>query len=435
MLNVSTKKIVALPLILSVLFSVSMGFAQSTQKNADDTSLLNQFVESKGYTASIVFSDSNVKQFWIDKSVFSKDGNIYISLKKNGQAFESVPLKVQLANVNEAQDCTIDIISETPGLSLSVENNKSKNCSVSTSNDTFIHYQISSAIFHLEATQDFSFFLKIKANTDLLTIKKIIFSFSNNKESSYLASPGTIKIMNDTVSVDSSNTSLEKINDSSFSATGVNTLLTLKKKILVFNNTFTLSSTIKNTGNTQTRIYLGYTLFTKDGKRIRSRNYPYDSNDKVLTVTSSETGSNRIVVDSYANWKKNCYLALNAKEDFSDCPNLTLAESKIVSIEKKDDGTACILLENPLKEEIPAGTKVRVHSFSSTPNVYMHDILLDPGKEVTLSSSIKKDKSSLVYSTKAFCMGAYYVQPVILSYSTDKKSNNTVVISNFQVSY
>ena len=108
--------------LLLLMTSVSNGaFAQTS--TTDDSKLIEQFIQSKGYSEIIVFDASNIKQFWTDKTVFSRDGLIHVSLNKNDNStFESVPLRIQLANVKETQDCKIDIITDNSDVSFTVFN-------------------------------------------------------------------------------------------------------------------------------------------------------------------------------------------------------------------------------------------------------------------------------------------------------------------------
>ena len=111
--------------------------------------------------------------------------------RQNGQNSKSVPLKIRLANVVETQDCKIDIFTEDPAISFSVLNSRSAVLSNSASQEDFIHYHIISSTFHLEDLQDFSFNLVFSSDkADLIAVKKIVLSFSENKESRFFGSPG-----------------------------------------------------------------------------------------------------------------------------------------------------------------------------------------------------------------------------------------------------
>ena len=172
-------------------FQIPAAQAASDTQTSDD-SLIEQFIRSQGLSQIIVFDARNIKQFWTSNSVSSQNDLIHISLnKENNQKWKSSSLKIQLANVIETQDCRIDVITNDKDLNFIVSDSQSKALSSSSDTETFIQYHIASTSFHLDDTPDFSFNLVFSSkNKDLLSIKKIILSFSDNNESRYVGSPG-----------------------------------------------------------------------------------------------------------------------------------------------------------------------------------------------------------------------------------------------------
>lgn len=167
-------------------------FAQNNSRMAkNDDELINQYVKSKG-AGTISFDASNIKQFWIDNSVRSENNNIYITLKTiNAKKYESVPMRLTLINVIETQNCTIDIITENKDLSFAVSNAKSKVLSQSSSKEDFINYHVVSTTFPLEDSDSFSFNLIFSSpQSEQISIKSIVLSFSDNPNSSFSGSPG-----------------------------------------------------------------------------------------------------------------------------------------------------------------------------------------------------------------------------------------------------
>jgi hypothetical protein len=154
----------------------------------------------------------------------------------------------------------------------------------------------------------------------------------------------------------------------------------------------------------------------------------------VLNVVSSSKGSNSIIVDKYPKWKKQCYLALNAKEDFSDVPNVTFVDGTIVEVKKLENGNAEIIMDKPLVSAIEKGSTVRINGLSGA-YLYTHSIILRPGEEQTLSSKIQKDYSCHTYSPEAFSNGIDFVVPIVLSYSVDENVDNTIKIKDYVISY
>ena len=269
-----------------------------------------------------------------------------------------------------------------------------------------------------------------------LLFKRVILSFYANKEN-YLYSPGEVRITPNNVQIH--NCTQNPIDDDNeLSVTGKRLQIFSPKRIVLSNNTLSSTITIKNVGNTKTRIYLGYAIYTKDMIQINGKNYPYD--ETVLNVVTSPKGSNSIIVDKYPEWKKNCYLALNAKEDFSDVPNVSFVGGTIVEVKELENGNAEIIMDKPLVSAIEKGSTVRINGFIGS-YLYTHSIILRPGEEQTLSSKIQKDYSchtfsqAYSYSSEVFPKGIDYAAPIVLSYSVDNNVDNTIKIKDFVISY
>ena len=418
-------------LVTSFFLVISLTLLSEDKQNGPD--LLEQYIISKSYQSTIIFDYSNIKQFWIDNSVSSKDNNINIILSSNStNSNESVPLKIQLANVNETLDCKIEVISETEDLGFSVLNNSSKVLSSSKKTDNFLNYSVTSTFFHLEDTPKKTFALKFNSkSSESLSIKKIILSFSDNKESLFLFSPGKINYTNKNINTSSK---VEEGNSNSFSVTGKRTIVFSSKRIIPADNALVSSLTIKNTGNMPTTLYIGYGAYTQDGVWLNGKNYPFKVSCGVLNVVSTKDGSNIITVDTFSDWGKGCLLALDAKEDLSDIPNNNFAEGKVSEIRKSEKGQVEIILDKPLTSKIKEGTKIRIHGVGGT-YIYTASKTLQPGEEQTFTSTIQKDDKSLEYSPRAFSKGTYYVVPIILSYSIDSSKENTISVSDFSISY
>ena len=432
--------------IISVFASIySPLFSQNNSikdKNAltrnSDEKLINQYIDAKGEDV-ITFDPSNIKQFWIEHSIVGKTDRFEINLKRNGTAFESTLHKIQLANVYAFQDCKVEVISETPDFGFSVLNSKSKVLSTSSKEPDFLNYSIASSVFHLEDTKALSFSLRFTSQkSTALSIKRIIISFSNN--SNYLSSPGVLKVSPDNISLEGlafGEKSIEKItpvSDSSFVVTGKWFEFNSKKRIILSSRPVKYTLKIKNIGDEPTAVYVGYAPYTENGERINMRNNLYKSH-KIMKVLNSEVNSNKIIVDSYPEWTNGCSLALNAKEDLSDFPNFSLEEGNIIDVKKISDDQTEITFDKPLKKAIEKETLVRIQAPNGYTYLYMNIKTLQPGEEVTWSSTVAKDNSFLEYSTKAFCRGTCYVVPLVLSHSVNSKNTNTIQISDYEISY
>lgn len=433
---------IAVTILLSCCLFVSIqSFSQN--KTSDKTLIENnneliiKFIQSKG-DKIIVFDSSNIKQFWIDNSVVSNNDSFDILLSNNKKTlnYESVPFRIQLENVNETQDCKIDVILDESGdCSFAIlDDDCSKILSTSIPEDSFLHYSIISSTFHMEDTKRLSLNLKFSTkNKQLITIKKIILSFSDNKNSSFLSSPGVLKISGNDVTGGDKKQIHDNINI--FSLSGKWFSVFSNKRIILSDKELTNSVTIKNIGNTPTKVYFGYAPYTISQNKIDNRNTPYKNTNKTLTILSSVKNNNSIIVDSYPEWSKGCCLALHAKEDLSDFPNFNYINGTIVEVKKIDENKAEIVFNKPITTNISSGTKARIQSPDGSTYIYTNSKQLAPGEEVLFTSKIKKDDSLYQFSARAFPHGTYYVVPLILSYSVDRNEENTILIKDFTVSY
>lgn len=411
-------------LVLIALFST---FSISDLYAQNDSELLESFIKSKGYSDPITFSPQNIKQYWINNSVSSKDDFINVLLNKNGYEWESDSYDIKLKNVSVTSDCKVEVISETSDLHFTILNDASKKIAQSTAEDKFLGYSISSATFQLADTSDYFFKIAFSSrHEDLLKINKIILSFSQNN--SFLASPGTLKFNDENIST---NAKVSINDDKSFEIKGKNIQIFAKDKILITNNPLVNSVSVKNTGETPIRVDIGYSPYTKDGVKIDNRFIPYDK----TTVNVVSSDGNFIVVDKMPTWKKGCYITLNAKNDLSDFPNPNILNNPILDIVAVDGGQAKIVLEKPLERDIPKESSIRVHSQKGLSNIYTNRQIVPPGEEIKLSSSMAPDDSYLQYNAKAFCRGTYYVIPFLLITSTESNSAVSVYVSDYSVKY
>lgn len=428
--NLGTLRLGIFKYLASIIILLTMFFTLSAQSDKTDAKLIDEYIQAKGYSAAIVFDSSNIKQYWIDNSVFTNDNVVNILLSQKS----SVPLKIQLANVKESQDCKVEIISDIKDLSFSIFDSASKELSSSTFVEQYINLYVSSSTFHLEDTRDYTFYLKLSSDLfDTLKIRKIILSFSNNNKSRFLSSPGSSKITNNDITLRRAKSSPVG-NSGDFTAKGIQSVIISAKNIYTTEKDINVSVKIKNVGNTDTKIMLGFAVYNKEHIWLNFMHYPYKNINKVIQVISAEKDSSTILVDSYPDWSKGGLIALNAKEDLSDIPNTFLLSSKILDIKKLENGQASITLDKPLDSAIEKGTKIRINS-NGAGYLTMVSNILKPGEEVVLTATGKKDENCLEYTPKAFSRGAYYVQPLIMSYSVDQKTENTVLISDFVVSY
>lgn len=417
--------------LLSLFLVMGGVCVQTATAGENDDEMINQYVKAQGNTAIIQFDASNIKQFWDDKSVLSKDGLIHVFGTKNGEKWQSVPLNIQLANVDESLECKISIIADSQDVSFSVLNSGKKVLSQSSKGDDFLQYHLASSSFAMEKAAGFSFKLQFESGiSEQMSFKRIVLSFSKNKNGSFLSSPESILITKDAVSPSKDT----QLGDNGFVVTGKNSRLLFDKNIILPRNELKSSVTIQNSGETPAKVYVGYSIQAKDGSKLGARNYPYNKNCNVLTVVSSEAESKTIVVNGVSEWAKKCYLALDAKEDLSDIPNKNFVDGHIASVKQLDNGQMEITLDAPLKEALKTGEKIRVHGIANT-YLYTDIKVLQPGEKETFTSSLKKTDDKSVFDSESFPVGVYYVKPLILSNSVDATKDNSITISDYSVSF
>ena len=432
MAHLSLYKLILLFLSFLLLHSFFWG-----QDNASNSKLLDDFLKSRGYNGLIIFDASNIKQFWTNNSVISKDNSIIILLENSSsQGRESDLFNIQLANVFENQNCKIDVITTDSALSFSVYDKNSKKLSSSSSEEDFIQYHVLSSSFQMEDTLGFSFKVKFFSKSNAtISIQKIILSFSENANCSFLLSPGELNVSPKNITLESGT-----FVDDSFTVKGNKNRIYFSKNIVLSDNPVKMTGKVKNIGSTPTHISVGYIISNQGRDILQQPNYPYKNTSCILKIISAESGSKSIIVDAYPEeWMQLCCIALNAMEDGSDIPNMSLLLSRgnntqILDVKKLDNGHSEIVLNRELTKAIPEGTKIRVHNPPSG-----HLILagkdLQPGEEYVFSTELKKAESVLVYSSKVFPRGVYSVRPMIHSFSLDSSVENTVLITEYTVSY
>ena len=419
-LTIAIKTIMYLSLIsVSFIFSHNL-YAQSSM---DDSKFIKQFIDSKGYTSQIVLSPLNIKQFWVDKSILSKDDFIVVALSPSTQnVFKSIPLNIQLTNVYSNSLCQIDVISKRD-LSFDILDSKGTVLSASKQEDHFLQYYCTSSKFSLSKTDDFSFKILFSSDkNEALEIKAIILSFSEFKSDLFHLSSSLKHIERNDIQLTRSAFSAEDM----LHVSGTSSMITTQKYFPVEDKGINTSVRIRNIGNEPTKIYVGYIVYSKDGKQLSSSNYPLGSNSTVFVI-SAEAGSSKIIIDKYTNWTKGSYIARNTEDDLSDIPNTLLLPGRVVEITKLQDNQAEITLDSVLKETIAKGTRIRIHGKGGS-YLYSDIKTLKPGIDVQFSTSITLDNNYLTYSAKNLSRGVYFIKPVILSYSSKQ---NTIQIDSF----
>ena len=131
---------------------------------------------------TIVFDSSNIKQYWVDKSVFSQYGLINIMLNPSqNNTVESIPLSIQLANVSTNLKCKVDVYSADSDISFNILSDTLSTISHSKKTNDYSGNHVSSASFQLSQTDNHSFYLLfVSDDKDIRSIRisKIVLSLS-----------------------------------------------------------------------------------------------------------------------------------------------------------------------------------------------------------------------------------------------------------------
>ena len=418
-------------LLLFILFVCSpYVFSQSKIESTNkDSKLIDEYVQSKKQPI-IVFDSNNIKQFWIDNSVYSSSQTINISLSGG----KSEQFKIHLINVNESQDCTVEMLMEDKEASFSILDGNNRTIAKSTDDVPFLEYFVKKSTFHLENIKDGTFFLFFSSSSQTIRIKRIILSFDRNEDSAFFASPGKISLSKDSfTAVRSEIIDGEKTNQ--FIVKGILSLILSNQKIISANNdTFHVSAKVKNVGNNDTNVMIGFGAYNNNGTWINNNHYPYNNINKVLKVISAKKGDTKLMVDSYPEWKKEARIALNAKEDLSDVPNTSLLNETVLEVKETDENHAEITLNSPLSMDLEEGTLIRINSSGSGYLPIMSKVL-KAGEETLFDVEISKDDQFLQYSPEAISHGVYYLRAVLMSYSVDQTLENTLLVEDYTVTF
>ena len=406
-------------------------FQTAAKDKINDNLLLDQFIASKGYSNTIVFDSSNIKQFWGSKSILSKDNTIEVILdKKEKNGLESDSFPIQLKNVNWSHKCKIEVITKEPNLTFTIKNKKNP-VSTSSMKEPFLDYNVYSSYFNMCDVPDYAFFVQFSSIKDLLKIEKIVLSFSSN-DVNFLHSPGVLSVIspdNSTIKT----VSLNRLSSQGVIAKSKKTSIISSKTIEFGDTPIKYSVKLKNIGDAPARIYVGYTAYTNTGKKVDTSNYPISDKAETIKVLSVDESNNSLLLKTNAVPGKRSIIAYNVKDDFSDLPNFNLLPGEINETHKESDGTVRVAMSKPLEQKIKEEDTVRVHARGGT-YIYINNKVLTPGEEYSLTSVVKKSDQSIVFRSDDCPKDVMYITPVLLSNSTED-SENTIQINEFSVEY
>ena len=180
--------------------------------------------------------------------------------------------------------------------------------------------------------------------------------------------------------------------------------------------------------------YLGFVMYTKDGKRIWADNIrPRPDTDTILTRPCTKEDTSIYIADG-ENWSSyaSSVVAFNTLLDYQDLPNFqTTSAQQITGIEKLSDGEYRVDLNAPCGFDAAKGSGVRQHQAWD----YMYtagsgDLL--PGKWIRLSGVAQGVVQSGM-PWNHFGPGIERVGFVILSNWEEQNDENIMLFRNIQL--
>ena len=114
-------------------------------------------------------------------------------------------------------------------------------------------------------------------------------------------------------------------------------------------------------GTPASRIIMGFAPFDRNGKQIRTSEFNVIAGTMTETAATAKAGSKTIILRDGSKWNAKArytVAAFNAAEDFSDLPNRNIVLIAPGGI-NQHNGAWEVTLASPLKQTIPAGTKIR----------------------------------------------------------------------------
>lgn len=185
---------------------------------------------------------------------------------------------------------------------------------------------------------------------------------------------------------------------------------------------YTISTTVKNLGNEDTMVYLGFSAIDAKNIPIACAAVCQRVNSFTSLVNDAKKGDNFLILKDASAWNTTATttaIALDAKEDFSDMPN-NFRLYPVTKIEKLEDGTWRVETKQKLSRDLAAGTNVRQHYAGG----YLYTggaVKLKPGEERVLKGTIKGIDQPGSYNPRKWPVGTAKMQVVILSNHSHKK--------------
>ena len=166
------------------------------------------------------------------------------------------------------------------------------------------------------------------------------------------------------------------------------------------------------------RIYVGYNLYGADGKGYQAASWQ----GLPLTLTqlsrAAKKGDTVIYAKNAANWSLGgtVFIALDAKEDGSDLPNMKIINNSVKD-KKKVGNEWEVTLREPLKADIPADMNIRQHVSGGYYYIVIKNLkAADSGKDIVLTGTVKGyNKTVAPFTGKNWPIGVTKARLLILA--------------------
>ena len=127
--------------------------------------------------------------------------------------------------------------------------------------------------------------------------------------------------------------------------------------------TYKITGEIRQTEGEPSITHIGFIPLDENKKHLTALNFNIRPNTDTEIVADCKADDTVMMVKDASKWGKVLIherVALNTKEDYSDLPNKDYINVKIEEI-KKDGDAWMVIFSAPIKKEVTAGTKIRLH--------------------------------------------------------------------------
>ena len=185
---------------------------------------------------------------------------------------------------------------------------------------------------------------------------------------------------------------------------------------------YTLSMTVKNSGADEAYTLFGFVPMDAEGKNVQCAQVRDGRGTLTELAADAKKGDDFIIIKNAYKWNfkaGNCYVAFNAKLDYSDMPNKQIVANQTKS-ETLEDGTCKVFLRTKLNQDYPAGTLVRQH-YSGGYLYTAGAIRIKPGEERVMKGTIRGLDTPGAFSPAIWPVGTAKMKLVLYHDLNNKK--------------